>query len=224
MRSMRHSRSLTGTFVAAVVCLVAAVLVPGAASAQSPVRTNQVECATTRSSTCTPGRLTAPSGATGQVTLAGSGALSGTLFSRMDVPNYTCPEWTPRGKDQLWFNFTRTTGTPTPRRFKIATLTETLPTRVTASRLEVCFQSPTDFPAKLPSQFRADLRARNFRNNTLRTPEPGKPDQYNGLLLPCSYGYGVPCVAQRRVVRMTWSTWKVTVTVHAPVGDPKVRF
>lgn len=223
MRSFKTRRA-SALAVVVVLGTVGAVLLPAPASAQQPVSINQVTCSTTTKSTCTPGQLTAPSGATGQVTLAGRGPLAGTLFSRMDVPNYSCPEWSPKGKDQLWFNFTRSSAAATPQRYKVATLTETLGSRVSASRLEVCFQSPNDFPAKLPSQFRADLRARNFRGNTLRTPEPGKPDQFNGLLLPCSYGYGVPCVARKRVVRMTWSTWKVTVTVHAPVGDPKVRF
>ena len=219
----RNGHSWIGA-AAVLAGMVATTLVPGTAAAQQPVSTNQVDCATVGTSTCTPGVLTAPSGATGTVTLAGRGALSGTLFARMDVPNYTCPEWAPRGKDQLWFNFQRTSTAPTPRRYKVATLTERLGSRVTASRLEVCYQSPVDFPAKLPSQFRADLRARNFRGNTVRTQEQGKPDQFNGLLLPCSLGFGLPCVARRRVVRTTWSTWKVSVTVLAPVGDPKVRF
>lgn len=190
-----------------------------------------VACVVRAERICTTGVLTSPAvgpTASGAVTLDDDGTLAGVLTAALQPPSFTCGEFGPSGSAELAFDFTQTGGGSAAGRTKVAVLAEEIDTESSADQFDVCFQAPHPFPALRPSEYSADLLAGDFSNNTSVVAVDGQPDVHTGLLLPCSLGYGVPCIVSRTLTPVAGSPTccrqRLVATVRTDVGDPKLRF
>lgn len=178
--------------------------------------------------TCTTGLVQAPNqggSPQGSVTLDDGGALAGTLTAAVGLPTIGCAEFSPSGLAELQFDFVQTNAVDPTGLTKTAVLSEKVVTELPAESFDVCFQTTHPFPALRPSEYLADLDAGDFSNNNVQIAIDGQPDQFTGLLLPCSLGYGVPCIVSRDLVPDGGPfDFRLVATVRTEVGDPKLRF
>ena len=223
---------LTVRRTALALFTVTAALVAGACAPPAPAEpqsTAALDCQAVPGRICTTGVLQSqvgPTGAQGAVTLDDAGALAGTLSASVQQANFSCLEFEPIGSEQLQFDFVQSNSVDPSGLTKTAVLSEQVTTELPADQFNVCFSSVNNFPALLPSQYDADLLAGDFSGNTVQVANDGQPDEFIGQLLPCSLGFGVPCILNRTLTPTAPGSLvqRLEVTVRAPVGDPKLRF
>jgi hypothetical protein len=195
-------------------CAVVAGLAAACASPpEEPPSSASVGCTAGDAQGCATGTIVSPAGTQADVSVGDADGLTGELTAAWATGTLQCDEYT-TSSDELAFNFTVTDGTPTPAMTKVVTISGPAPDARPATDYQVCFKAPYDFPALLPSQLAADFGAGDFTGNT----QPDGTD-FKGLLLPCSAGYGVPCLLGRNV-----SAGVVSISVATPIGDPRLRF
>jgi len=221
----RTHRIATLAAVAIASAFVAAACAPEMPAAPQP--SALIDCAAFPGRTCTTGTVSLPSATgspQGAVTLNDGGVLAGTLSAEINSPTIGCAEFSPFGNSELAFNFVQTNSVDPSGLTKTATLSQELFTELPAESFDVCFQTTHPFPALRPSEFEADYAAGDFSNNNVQIAFDGQPDEYSGLLLQCSLGYGVPCIASRTLIPIDGQLNRLVVNVTTEVGDPKLRF
>lgn len=220
-----HRRAAVAATVMATLFVAAACVPEMPAAPQQSVVT---DCIAFPGRTCSTGTVsvpTSPGAPQGAVTVDDGGALAGTLSAAITSPSIGCAEFSPFGQSQLGFDFVQTNSVDPAGFTKTAVLSEQIATELPAESFDVCFQTTHPFPALRPSEFVADSLAGDFSNNNVQIAFDGQPDEYSGLLLPCSLGYGVPCIASRTLVPVDGGFQsRLVVTVTTEVGDPKLRF
>ena len=216
--------------VAAIIgtAFVASACVPEMPAA--PPQSVVTDCTAFPGRICTTGTValpSAPGAPQGAVTLDDAGALAGTLSAAVTAPSIGCAEFSPFGQSQLGFNFVQTNSVDPSGLTKTAVLSEEIVTELPATAFDVCFQTTHPFPALRPSEFEADFAASDFSNNNVQIAFDGQPDEYSGLLLECSLGFGVPCIVSRSLSPVAQGgvlDQRLQVVVRTEVGDPKLRF
>lgn len=208
------------------------VLDGGYASMTLPCSSSTVICAAGDNKPCTTGTIQSVNGNAASVVVNDGDGASATLTASLVAANFTCAEYLPTS-DRLNFNIAITSSS-------LANVTKT----VTFSRqvdqqwapwqYQACFQAPYPFKALLPSQLAQDFAAGDFSNNTFvgNGTAANPTGTYTGLLLPCSAGYGVPCLGNPlnlaqpgvTITPISGTTSKVSITVTAPALDPGMRF
>ncbi len=201
------------------------------ATFSGPCSSSTVTCTAGDSRNCTTGVVQSTGGNTAEVLLNDGDGVSATLSASLVAANFTCAEYSPTS-DRLNFNVAITYGSLT-NVTKTVTFSQPVPvaSQLPTWQYQACFQAPYDFPALLPSQLPEDFANGNFANNTIvgtgASTALYPTGTYTGLLLPCSAGYGVPCLgnplnfAQPGV---TISGERVSITVTVPAKDPGMRF
>ena len=195
----------------------------GYASMTGPCSSATVICVVGDNKACTTGIIQSTNGNTASVLVNDGDGISATLTASLIPANFTCVGYEPTS-DRLNFDVAITVGSLT-NVTKTVTFTQAIDTTKTyAWQYQACFQAPYAFPALLPSQLAQDFATGNFSGNTVHDPSGGT---YTGLLLPCSAGYGVPCLgnplnfAQPGVII---AGGRVSLTVTVPALDPGMRF
>jgi hypothetical protein len=173
----------------------------------------QVTCTAADGVVCSTGTIVSPSGDAASVVVQDNDTLSGTLTASLTGAVFQCAEYTSTS-DQLTFGLTVTNGVPTASMSKTVVFSQPVVDARPAFEYQVCFKAPYDFPALLPSQLAADFANGDFSGNT--QPEGS---EFKGLLLPCSAGYGLPCVDSRVI-----SGGRISITIRTQVLDPAARF
>ena len=179
----------------------------------------EVQCAVD-GALCTTGEFPSPSGNTANVTVNdSSNEIAGTLLAEYTGATVQCDEYA-ASSDRLKFSMTVTNAVNTAQMTKTVKITQALQAnKPLVTDYYACFQAPYDFPAQLPSQLAVDFNTGNFTGNTQPVAGPAGAE-YKGLLLPCSAGYGAPCVDQRYLNL----NGTVSLELKVPVGDPFVSF
>jgi hypothetical protein len=184
------------------------------AAMSGPCGSTSVTCTAGDSVQCATGTIVSLNGDTAHVVVNDSDHITGTLTASVAPGALECAEYNATS-DKLVFGINVTQGSTTG---VTKTVTFTQPqTDLTkqAWEYQACFQAPYDFPALKPSELAFDFANGDFGGNTVEDP----PGTFTGLLLPCSAGYGVPCLASRSI-----ATGIVTITVDVPALDPGMRF
>lgn len=182
------------------------------ASMTGPCSSANVTCVAGDTKPCTTGTIQSTNGNTASVLVNDGDGISATLTASLVTGAITCAEYAPTS-DQLNFNVAISAGSLT-NVTKTVTFSQADPGTKQAWEYQACFQAPYAFPALLPSQLPLDFATGNFSGNTVQAA-----GTYTGLLLPCSAGYGVPCL-----VGAVISGGRVSITVTVPAADPGMRF
>lgn len=194
----------------------------GYASMTGPCSSATVICVVGDNKACTTGIIQSTNGNTASVLVNDGDGISATLTASLILANFTCDEYRSTS-DRLNFDVAITVGSLT-NVTKTVTFTQLDNQSKQAWQYQACFQAPYAFPALLPSQLAKDFATGNFSGNTVHDPSGGT---YTGLLLPCSAGYGIPCLgnplnfAQPGVII---AGGRVSLTVTVPALDPGMRF
>jgi hypothetical protein len=186
----------------------------GDAAMSGPCSSTSVSCTAGDSTQCATGTIASPNGNTARLVVNDGDSISGTLTASVAPGALECDEYEATS-DQLNFDISVTQGSATG---VTKTVTFTQPQAdltKEAWEYEACFEAPYDFPALKPSELAFDFANGDFSENAVEGPA----GTFTGLLLPCSAGHGVPCVASRSI-----DTGVVTITVDAPALDPGLRF
>jgi hypothetical protein len=184
------------------------------AAMTGPCSSASVSCTAGDSAQCATGTIVSPNGNTAHVLVNDGDSITGTLTASVAPGALECDEYDATS-DKLDFGISVTQG-DTSGVTKTVTFTQPQ-TDLTkeAWEYQACFQAPYDFPALKPSELAMDFANGDFDGNTVEGPA----GTFTGLLLPCSAGYGVPCLASRSI-----DDGIVTVVIDAPALDPIVRF
>ena len=181
-------------------------------SVKAPCSSSSTTCTAGDQLTCSTGTIYSGSGSTASVTVQDSDTISGTLTAALTADAYQCDEYT-SSSDQLAFGISVTNGASTNGLTKTVTFSSPVVDSRPAWQYQACFKAPYDFPAQLPSQLAQDFNTGDFTGNTQLDGTDRK-----GLLLPCSAGYGVPCIQSRTI-----ASGKINITLSTSVNDPRLR-
>ena len=193
------------------------------ATMSGPCNSSTVTCTAGDSTPCATGVIESAGGNTASVTVDDHDGISASLTASIAPGALTCAEYTPTS-DQLQFGINVTSGDLTGVT-KTATFTQHYDGSRQDWQYQACFQAPYDFPALLPSQLAHDFATHDFSGNT--TYAAGPPATYTGLLLPCSAGYGIPCMDGVAVINAGGpgpADDTVSITIKVPAADPGARF
>jgi hypothetical protein len=188
-----------------------------AVTMSAPCSAATVECKKGDGKPCATGTIASPNGNTASVVVNDGDGITATLTASLSAGALTCAEYSATS-DQLIFDIDVTEGSVVGVTKTVAFTQPTDPAKSEAWEYQVCFQAPYDFPALLPSQAVEDLNNDDYTGNT-QVGGTAPNHTYTGLLLPCSAGKGVPCVASRLI-----GGADVTITVDVPALDPGMRF
>jgi len=196
------------------------VLVGSDATMSGPCSSSNVTCTAGDSQPCATGVIESTNGNTASVTVQDGDAISANLSASVAPGALTCAEYAPTS-DQLEFDIAVTAGNLTGVT-KIVTFKQHYDGTKQDWEYQACFQAPYDFPALLPSQLAHDFATGDFSGNTTEAPA----GTFTGLLLPCSAGYGVPCLVSTVIDLGGTGTSddSVAITVEVPALDPGMRF
>jgi hypothetical protein len=179
----------------------------------APCSSSTVTCTAGDSAVCSTGTIVSNNGNEAEVTVEDSDTISGTLTASLNPSTYQCAEYA-AASDQLDFDIDVTNGASTTGLTKTVTFSGPVLDARPAYEYQVCFSAPFDFPAQLPSQLFQDFQTGDFSGNTQLVS-----GEYRGLLLPCSAGYGVPCITSRAI-----SGGRINLTISTAVADPRARY
>lgn len=183
------------------------------ATFSTPCNAATVTCTAGDSGTCSTGTIVSESGAQASVTVEDDDTLSATLTASLDPGTIQCDEYT-AASDQLFWDIIITNGASTAGLTKTVSFSSPVIDARQAFEYQVCFQAPFDFPAFLPSQLLQDFTTGDFSGNTQAVD-----GEFRGLLLPCTAGKGVPCVAARTI-----DGGRINVSISTSLEDPRARF
>lgn len=198
------------------------------ASMTGPCSSANVTCVAGDTRPCTTGTIQSTGGNTASVLVNDGDGISATLTASLVAGAITCLEYASTS-DQLNFDVAITAGTLT-NVTKTVTFTQGAVVGKLAWQYQACFQAPYAFPALLPTQLPQDFATGNFSGNTVfngGTTAALTDDTYTGLLLPCSAGYGVPCLVGAVIDNKNTAATtddRVSITVTVPAADPGMRF
>jgi len=186
------------------------------ATMTGPCNSSSVTCVAGDSAACATGVIESANGNTASVTVNDNDGISANLTASVAAGALTCAEYEPTS-DQLQFGISVTSGTLTGVT-KTVTFKQPYDGVKQDWQYQACFQAPYDFPALLPSELDHDFATHDFTGNTTAGPA----GIFTGLLLPCSAGYGIPCLDGVPVIDLGSDT--VSITVKVPALDPGLRF
>jgi len=193
------------------------------ATMTGPCSSSSVTCIAADSTACATGIIESVGGNTASVVVNDNDGISAVLTASVAAGALTCAEYVPTS-DQLQFGISVTAG-DLAGVTKTATFTQHYDGVKQDWEYQACFQAPYDFPALLPSQLAHDFATHDFSGNT--TYAAGPPATYTGLLLPCSAGYGIPCMEGVPVIDFGVAGTAddtVSITINVPAADPAVRY
>ena len=193
------------------------------ATMTGPCNSSSVTCTAGDSTDCETGIIESAGGNTGSVKVNDLDGISAVLTASIVPGALTCAEYSPTS-DQLQFGINVTAGSLTGVT-KTATFTQHYDGSKQDWEYQACFQAPYDFPALLPSELDHDFATHNFSGNT--TYAAGPPATYTGLLLPCSAGYGIPCMNGVPVIAFGGAGTAddtVSISINVPAADPAFRY
>lgn len=195
------------------------------ASVTGPCSSGSVTCVAGDSQDCAIS-VESANGNTASIFVNDGNGISAILTASVATGSLTCTGY-PSTSDQLQFDISKPTVGTTAGVTKTVTFTQHYDVTATpplkqAWEYQACFQAPYDFPALLPLQLAHDFATHDFSGNTAGGPT----GPFTGLLLPCSAGYGFPCLASTAISLGGTGNADdtVSITVTVPAADPAMRF